>query len=74
VDRGSVIPNNQQILKYHHHHKYTHYELADILRTLDGAPAAAPHSIALQFLEKKLYLNCLNMAEVNINDLRPSVG
>jgi hypothetical protein len=42
--------------------------------TLEGASSAAPHSIALQFLEKKLYLNFLNTAEMNTNDLKPSLG
>jgi hypothetical protein len=74
LDRGSIIPSRQQILKYHHHHKHTDRELADILTALEGAPSAAPHSIALQFLEKKLYLNFLNMAEMNTNDLKPSLG
>jgi hypothetical protein len=74
LDRGSIIPSSQQILKYHHHHKYTDRELADILRTLEGAPSAAPHSIALQFLEKKLYLNFLNVVEANTNELKPPLG
>jgi hypothetical protein len=75
LDRGSIIPSSQQILKYHHHHhKYTDRELADVLTALEGAPSATPHSIAFQFLEKKLYLNFLNMAEMNISDLKPSLG
>jgi hypothetical protein len=73
LDRGSIIPNSQQILKYHHHHRYTD-QLSDILRILDGAPSASPHSIVLQFLEKKLYLNFLNMVQASTNDLKPSVG
>jgi hypothetical protein len=74
LDRGSIIPSSQQILKCHRHHKYTDRELADILRILDGAPSAAPHSIGLQLLEKKLYLNFLNTVEASTNDLKPSLG
>jgi hypothetical protein len=74
LDRGSIIPCSQQILKYHHHLKYTDRQLTNVLTALEGAPAAAPHSIALQFLEKKLYLNFLNTAEMNISDLKHSLG
>jgi hypothetical protein len=48
--------------------------LTSTLSALEGVPSAAPHGIVLQMLEKKLYLNFLNTAQVDNKELSPSLG
>jgi hypothetical protein len=74
VDRGSVLPSSHQILKYHHNIIDIDYQLTDLLTALNGISSAAPDSIALQILEKKLYLNFLKTTCNSANDLSPSLG
>lgn len=74
VDRGSVLPSSHQILKCHHNIIDMDYQLTDLLATMKGISSATPHSIALQILEKKLYLNFLKTTGNSANDLSPSLG
>ena len=74
VDRGSVLPSSHQILKCHHNIIDMDYQLTDLLTAMKGISSAAPHSIALQILEKKLYLNFLKTTCNSANDLSPSLG
>lgn len=74
--RGSVLPSNQQILKYHNNliNVDQLHGLTGILTALEGAPSAAPHGITLQLLEKTLYLSFLNTTEMDSNELNSSLG
>jgi hypothetical protein len=72
VDRGCVLHSSHQILKYHQNIIDVDYQVTDVLSALEGISSAAPHSIALQALEKKLYLNFLKTTYNNASDLSPS--
>ena len=74
VDRGSVLPNSHQILKCHLSSIDMDYELTDLLTAMKGISSAAPHSIALQILEKKLYFNFLKTTCNSANDLSSLLG
>lgn len=66
---GVTLPRSQQILKYNINlaELVQSNDLPNILTILSGAPSAPPHSIVLQTLQNKLYLEALTSAELNSN-------